>query len=92
MRVQVTELWLDGNALAGVFAETFGAELTRAPRRCASCGQVNALGAHRLYLGAGFVLRCPACGDLAAQIALLPDRTVVRLYGAWQLEVPGYGT
>jgi Family of unknown function (DUF6510) len=85
----VADRWLDGNALAGVFTEALGAELTGAPRRCASCGQVNAVGAHRVYRSAGFVLRCPACGDVAAQIALLPDRTVLRLYGTWELELPG---
>ena len=35
-------------------------------RRCHSCGAENALGAHRAYQGAGVVLRCPACADVAA--------------------------
>ena len=34
-------------------------------RRCHSCGAENALGAHRAYQGAGVVLRCPACADVA---------------------------
>ena len=48
--------WLDGNALAGVLTEILGAELTASPRGCPSCGAVNAIGAHRLYRGAGWVL------------------------------------
>ena len=80
-------LWLDGNALAGLLHESFGAELTDAPRRCQSCGQVRAIGAHRLYRGAGLVLRCPVCGDVAARIGLLPDRHVLQLNGSWQLEI-----
>lgn len=81
-------LWLDGNALAGLLREVFGAATTDAPRGCQSCGAVNAIGAHRLYQGAGAVLRCPACGDLALRIVTLPDRHVLHFTGAWRLEVP----
>ena len=84
----MTDLALDGNALAGVFAEALGAEMTSAPRGCASCGNVSAVGAHRVYRSAGFVVRCPACSDVAARIAVLPDRTVLRLSGSWLIEIP----
>src|SRR4051812_49754887 len=84
-------LWLDGNALAGLLAETLGAELTRAPRKCQSCGTVHPVGAHRLYRGAGFVLRCPACGDIAAVVVTSADRTVVRLSGTLSFEIPATG-
>jgi predicted RNA-binding Zn-ribbon protein involved in translation (DUF1610 family) len=80
-------LWLDGNGLAGLLVEVFGAEMTTTPRQCQSCGQRNAVGAHRAYAGAGTVLRCPACGDIALRIATLPDRHVVEVRGAWRLEV-----
>jgi hypothetical protein len=82
------DVWLDGNAIAGLLAEAFGAEMTTAPRRCQSCGKVSALGAHRVYRGAGLVLRCPVCADVAARIGTLPDRHVVLLVGAWRLELP----
>jgi len=86
----VTEpaLWLDGNALAGLLEETFGAEMTAMLRRCQSCGERHPVGAHRLYRGAGDVLRCPNCGDLALRIAVLPDRHVVEVRGTWRLAVP----
>jgi hypothetical protein len=84
----MTELSLDGNALAGVLAEALGAELTDTPRGCLSCGTVAAVGAHRVYRGAGYVLRCPWCGAVAARIAILPDRTVLQLSGTWCFEVP----
>jgi ribosomal protein S27E len=80
--------WLDGNAIAGLLREVFGAELTSIERGCQSCGSVACLGAHRVYQGAGTVIRCPACGDLALRIARLPDRHVVLLSGTWALEVP----
>jgi uncharacterized Zn finger protein len=76
-------LWLDGNALAGLLEELFGTDMTTAERACSSCGSQSAVGAHRLYRGAGRVLRCPACGDLALRVAELPDRRVVQLTGSW---------
>jgi hypothetical protein len=86
----VTEpaLWLDGNAMAGLLEEAFGAEMTTVMRGCQSCGQRNPVGEHRLYRGAGEVLRCPSCGDLALRIAVLPDRHVIEVRGTWRLAVP----
>ena len=83
----MTELWLDGNGIAGVLAAAFGAEMTTAQRVCQSCGARNAVGAHRAYRGAGWVLRCPACEDVAARVAELPGRHVVVLTGQWVFEV-----
>ena len=82
-------LWLDGNAIAGLLHEVFAADMTRALRRCQSCGTESVLGAHRAYRGAGTVLRCPACGDVGLRIASLPDRHIVRLAGEWMMELPG---
>jgi len=81
-------LWLDGNAIAGLLVEIFGTEMTGVVRGCQSCGARNAVGAHRAYRGAGVVLRCPVCSDLALRIAVLPDRHVVQLVGSWTLELP----
>ncbi|HEX6388313.1 MAG TPA: DUF6510 family protein [Solirubrobacteraceae bacterium] len=61
--------YLDGNALAGLLMEAFGADQTAAPRGCVSCGTVSAVGAYRLYVSAGYVLRCPVCGDVNARVA-----------------------
>ena len=80
--------WLDGNGVAGLLAEVFGAELTTVVRTCASCGTAAAVGAHRAYLSAGVVLRCPGCGDVAIQISRLPDRDVVQVRGSWSVELP----
>jgi Family of unknown function (DUF6510) len=78
-------LHTDGNAIAGLLQEVFVAEITAAGRVCQSCGLDSQIGAHRVYTGAGSVLRCPGCGDLAAVIAALPDRNVISLHGAWSL-------
>jgi hypothetical protein len=79
---------LDGNALAGVLEEVFAAEITTALRVCQSCGTPSAIGAHRAYRGAGIVLRCPVCRDLAMRIAELRGQTRVWLAGEWSFQTP----
>jgi uncharacterized Zn finger protein len=59
--------------------------VTASTRTCQSCRQVNAIGAHRLYHGAGYVLRCPHCGDIAASIVELPGDHAVSLHGTWNV-------
>ena len=80
--------WIDGNGLAGLLEDVFAADVTMALRTCSSCGARSAVGAHRAYLGAGAVLRCPNCNDAALRVATLPDRHVVVMTGSWRLELP----
>ena len=80
--------WLDGNALGGLLQELFGTEMTGAPHTCESCLQTHPLAAHRMYIGAGQVLRCPTCDQIALVAAALPDRHVVHLTGAWRIDIP----
>jgi len=84
----MTDVWLDGNAIAGVLVEALGTEMTDAPRGCQSCGAVNPVGAHRLYQGAGMVLRCPVCDDVALRIVTLDEQYVLTFAGAWRIETP----
>lgn len=81
-------VWLDGNGVAGLLAEAFGIDLTTVVRTCESCGTAAPVGAHRAYLGAGVVLRCPGCADVAILIARLPDRNIVQMSGSWSMELP----
>jgi hypothetical protein len=83
--MEAGSLHTDGNAIAGLLQEVFAAEITTAGRVCQSCGLDSQIGAHRLYTGAGFVLRCPGCGDLAAVIVALPNRNVISLHGTWSI-------
>jgi Family of unknown function (DUF6510) len=83
--MDMDSLHTDGNAAAGLLQEVFLAEVTTARRVCQSCRRDSAIGAHLLFEGAGLVLRCPGCGDLAASIAALPDRHVISLHGTWSL-------
>jgi predicted RNA-binding Zn-ribbon protein involved in translation (DUF1610 family) len=84
----MTDSWLDGNAIAGLLVEALGTEMTEAPRRCQSCGAVNVVGAHRVYQGAGVVLRCPACGDVALRVVTLAEQHVLTFAGEWRVETP----
>jgi Family of unknown function (DUF6510) len=79
---------VDGNAVAGHLQEIFVAEFTALVRTCQSCGDRNAAGAHRGYEGAGFVLRCPTCGDVALRIAAQDGRQVFELRGTWMRSEP----
>ncbi len=79
---------LDGNALAGELEAVFAAEITTARRVCQSCGTASAIGSHRAYRGAGIVLRCPVCRDLAMQIVEQRAQTRVWLAGEWSFQTP----
>jgi hypothetical protein len=78
-------LHTDGNEIGGILQEVFVAEVTGALRVCQSCRQESPIGAHRLYHGAGLVLRCPGCGAVAAVVSVRPDRNVISLHGTWTL-------
>ena len=84
-----TDRHTDGNAIAGLLQEIFVAEFTTLERTCQSCGDTNAAGAHRSYRGAGVVLRCPACSDIALRVSPLPDRSLLELRGTWSVRVRG---
>jgi hypothetical protein len=82
-----TDQHTDGNAIAGILQEIFVAEFTTLERTCQSCGDRNPAGAHRNYRGAGIVLRCPHCNDVALRLAVLPDQYVLELRGAWSRRI-----
>jgi hypothetical protein len=73
----------DANAIAGLLEEIFGREVTGEERVCASCRARRHVGAHRLYRGAGLVVRCPVCDDVAACIATTSDGYSVSTRGTW---------
>jgi Family of unknown function (DUF6510) len=83
--MEAGSLHTDGNAIAALLGEVFVAEVTAAARVCQSCGLDSQIGGHRLHTGSGFVLRCPGCGDLAAVVAVRPDRNAISLHSTWSL-------
>jgi Family of unknown function (DUF6510) len=79
----------DGNELAGVLAELFGGDVSTARRRCGSCREFGVVAEHPLYHGAGYVLRCPAGGDVAATVVERAGEYAVTLRGTWLLSRAG---
>lgn len=79
---------VDGNAVAALLTDVFGTDMTSAPRGCASCGTTHAVAEHRAYLGAGVVLRCPSCDDVAMVATAIGSTYEVELRGVWRLSVP----
>lgn len=71
------ERHVDGNALAGVFHDVFGREMTHECGCCSQCGAVNQLGAVHVYRAAGDVLRCPNCGTVV--MVIVPDASGMRV-------------
>ena len=80
-------LMLDGNAAAGVLQEVFAVEITTARGTCDGCGATEAMGATRVYRGAGIVLRCPHCDRALVKIVEGDGRLWISLVGLRTLEV-----
>ncbi len=61
-------LMLDGNAVAGLLQEVFAVEMTTAIATCGACGAADAVGATRVFRGAGIVMRCRHCDNVLVTI------------------------
>ena len=73
---------LDGNALAGLFADTLGIEITAATGRCGSCRRMfERARAHAFVTAIGAVLRCEHCQGMLAVIVQKPQEVIVNLSG-----------
>jgi Zn finger protein HypA/HybF involved in hydrogenase expression len=83
----MSALHTDGNETAGVLGQFLAVDTTRMVRRCQSCHDRQPLGAHRAYHGAGIVLRCPSCGDVAVIVGLQGDHLTVEWRGTFRIEV-----
>ena len=85
MVVDVDDAVLDGNAVAGLLAATFGVEMSAVPGRCAHCHAVNLIAELRAYTRApGTVLRCPSCSGVVLRVVETPTATLVDASGiAW---------
>jgi hypothetical protein len=79
---------LDGNAVAGLLREVFAVEMTTATGTCNGCGASEPIGAVRVFLGAGTVLRCPHCDNALVKIVKSDDRMWISLTGVQSLELP----
>jgi phage FluMu protein Com len=79
----VADQVLDGNAVAGMLASAFGADVSAVPGRCTHCGVVSMVAQLRAYVRApGAVLRCPACDGVVLRIVETDGATYVDVRGA----------
>ena len=79
---------LDGNVVAGLLQEVFAVEMTTAIGTCNRCGASEPIGAVRVFLGAGAVLRCPHCDNALVKIVKSEERMWMSLPGVQSLELP----
>ena len=78
---------LDGNAIAGLLVEVFGAELTTATGTCAHCGATGPVAELEVYLQApGTVVRCRSCDSVLMVLVTRGGVTCVDLRGLASLE------
>lgn len=73
---------LDGNALAGLFAEVFGGEMTSAMVTCRTCGFTAAIGETVVYPRLpGAVVRCRNCTAMLMVITQIRGVNCVDMMG-----------
>ncbi len=79
---------LDGNAIAGLLFDVFGAEMTTATGVCASCGAGGPVAEVDVYLRApGTVVRCRSCASVLMVLVTVRDVTCVDLRGLADLKL-----
>ena len=73
---------VDGNAIAGLLASVFGAEMTTATGTCGSCGTITMVAELPVYLTEiGTVVRCRSCQSVLMVFVSVREVTCVDLMG-----------
>ena len=73
---------LDGNALAGLFVEVFGHEMTTTLVTCRTCGTVAPIGATVVYPDPmAAIVRCRTCAQLLILITQIHGVSCVDMMG-----------
>ena len=73
---------VDGNAIAGLLASVFGAEMTTATGTCGSCGTITMVAEPPVYLTEiGTVVRCRSCQSVLMVFVSVREVTCVDLMG-----------
>ena len=78
----VDDFAVDGNAIAGLLASVFGAEMTTATGTCGSCGAITMVAELPVYLTEiGTVVRCRSCQSVLMVFVSVRGITCVDLMG-----------
>jgi Family of unknown function (DUF6510) len=91
MEVAMTssDLWTDGNALAGPLQDLVRVDVTTAIGRCTACGRTASMAEVRVFDHApGVVARCPVCDQVLLRLVRGPGRAWLDLRGLAYLQVP----
>ncbi|GIF72473.1 DUF6510 family protein [Asanoa siamensis] len=85
----MSDLYVDGNALAGPLMDIFAVDMSMAAGTCAHCGDRGMLAQMHVYdHAAGTVVRCPNCQEVNMTLVRGPDRAWLDLRGVVALEIP----
>ena len=78
---------LDGNAIAGLLFDLFGAEMTAVTGVCASCGARGPVAEFEVYVRApGTIARCRSCSSVLMVLVSARGTTCVDLAGLARLD------
>ena len=70
-----SNLWSDGNALAGPLHDVFRVDVTTTIGRCTACGRTGPMAEVRVFDHApGVVARCPTCDQVLLRLVHGPGR------------------
>lgn len=79
---------VDGNAVAGAFADLLAFDVTVARARCAGCGSVAPLATAMVYrTDVGSVVRCAGCDAALATVVEAEGRVWLGFSGITAMEV-----
>jgi hypothetical protein len=84
-----SNLWSDGNALAGPLRSVLGVEISAAVGGCDNCGFTGPMAEVRVFDHApGVVARCPTCDQVLLRLVRGPGRAWLDLRGLTYLQLP----
>ena len=83
-----SDLWSDGNALAGRLQEIVRVDIRTAIGRCTGCGRTGPMAEVRVFDHApGVVARCPACDQVLLRLVRDRGRAWLDLRGLSYLQL-----
>ncbi|HZD72019.1 MAG TPA: DUF6510 family protein [Actinomycetes bacterium] len=85
-----SNMWTDGNALAGPLHDIFRPDVTTAIGGCGNCGRSGPMAQMRVFdqRGPGLVARCPNCDQVLLRLVRGPGRAWLDLRGLDYLQLP----
>ena len=83
-----SNLWTDGNGLAGPLQDLFRVDVTAAIGRCTACGRTGPMAEMRVFDRApGVVARCPTCDQVLLRLVRDRGRAWLDLRGLTYLQL-----